>query len=354
MPIPLPRLTQLAQSITTTFTLEQLRGIAGDLPGVPPPAFPETEWQDSLPTWLAALHQSNRLSAVVDALRSCAPAAPGLQEIASWQGIAPRLFLSLGEAPLRESRLYANNLQRMIEAFHSPLEELTWREEVAHLERRVCQIEWNEEMLGTGFLVGPDLLLTCYHILEELFSGAAADGFKFWFDQKTDRKGDSVHPGVACTLAENGIIDFSPYGMDEWNQPDSAPPQADQLDYVLLRLASPPQAAANACPSTPRGWYALSMAHHPPQPGQALLIGGFPDGAPLRLIADDNACGALNENKTRLRYKAYTQPGSSGSPVFDSQWRLVAMHSGAQAGNEFHQGIPMTDIASQLKARGWL
>jgi V8-like Glu-specific endopeptidase len=28
----------------------------------------------------------------------------------------------------------------------------------------------------------------------------------------------------------------------------------------------------------------------------------------------------------RVQYLTDTEPGSSGSPVFDSQWRLVALH----------------------------
>ena len=41
-----------------------------------------------------------------------------------------------------------------------------WREQLFRLEGRVCRVEVNGDPQGTGFLVGPDKVLTCYHVLE--------------------------------------------------------------------------------------------------------------------------------------------------------------------------------------------
>jgi V8-like Glu-specific endopeptidase len=59
----------------------------------------------------------------------------------------------------------------------------------------------------------------------------------------------------------------------------------------------------------------------------------------------------LNISETRVRYRTNTQPGSSGSPCFDQDWNLVALHQG----NPPHhlrplsnQGIPLSAIAARI------
>jgi V8-like Glu-specific endopeptidase len=54
-----------------------------------------------------------------------------------------------------------------------------------------------------------------------------------------------------------------------------------------------------------------------------------------------------------LRYTTNTQPGSSGSPVFDFEWNLVALHHlGDPAFDkltaEFNQGIPANAIRRMI------
>ena len=47
---------------------------------------------------------------------------------------------------------------------------------------------------------------------------------------------------------------------------------------------------------------------------------------PLKLAPDTEAVLSVNANGTRVRYANNTEPGSSGSPVFDINWNLVALH----------------------------
>jgi tetratricopeptide (TPR) repeat protein len=53
---------------------------------------------------------------------------------------------------------------------------------------------------------------------------------------------------------------------------------------------------------------------------------GHPLGGRLSFSLNDNLL--LDYDDARMHYRAPTQPGSSGSPVFDDQWRLVALHHG--------------------------
>lgn len=56
-----------------------------------------------------------------------------------------------------------------------------------------------------------------------------------------------------------------------------------------------------------------------------------------------------------LRYRNHTRPGSSGSPVLNLQWQLVALHHAGQPIQEpvtYNQGIPMARIVKYVKDQG--
>jgi V8-like Glu-specific endopeptidase len=76
------------------------------------------------------------------------------------------------------------------------------------------------------------------------------------------------------------------------------------------------------------------MADPPPR----LYIIGHPRGRDLELSLQDNHLLALNERV--LHYRTPTEPGSSGSPVFEPEdWRVVALH---HKGNELMARIDGT------------
>jgi endonuclease G, mitochondrial len=58
-------------------------------------------------------------------------------------------------------------------------------------------------------------------------------------------------------------------------------------------------------------------------------IVGHPDARPKEIALRDN--GLLNQLENFLHYKTDTEPGNSGSPVFNDQWEVVALH---------HAGVP--------------
>jgi V8-like Glu-specific endopeptidase len=85
-----------------------------------------------------------------------------------------------------------------------------------------------------------------------------------------------------------------------------------------------------------------------------LMIAQHPDGKPLKLAVDTESVIGVNANQTRVRYATNTEPGSSGSPVFDFDWNLVALHHlGDPAYNHppaYNQGIPINNIRARLAA----
>ena len=68
----------------------------------------------------------------------------------------------------------------------------------------------------------------------------------------------------------------------------------------------------------------------------------------------------MNANRSRVRYSTNTESGSSGSPCFDQNWNLVALHHGGDPNfdvghrPEFNEGIPVDAIVTFLNRQGLL
>jgi V8-like Glu-specific endopeptidase len=93
------------------------------------------------------------------------------------------------------------------------------------------------------------------------------------------------------------------------------------LDATFLKLKGEPKAPALTLHKR-----ALEMA----EPKPRLYIIGHPKGRDLELSLQDNHLVGTNERL--LHYRTPTEPGSSGSPVFEPEdWRVVALH---HKGNE--------------------
>lgn len=63
--------------------------------------------------------------------------------------------------------------------------------------------------------------------------------------------------------------------------------------------------------------------------GDPVFIIQHPKGRRKQIVMDDNEVIAYGLLKDYLRYRADTDYGSSGSPVFNAQWQLVALHHAA-------------------------
>lgn len=91
-----------------------------------------------------------------------------------------------------------------------------------------------------------------------------------------------------------------------------------ELDFALLRLE--PAFTADA-PVDP---YPVASGLPANDGKQRLYIIGHPDGGTLSFSIHDNLL--LDYDARRLHYRTPTTGGSSGSPVFNAYWDLVALH----------------------------
>lgn len=89
-----------------------------------------------------------------------------------------------------------------------------------------------------------------------------------------------------------------------------------QLDATFLKLKGEPKAAP-----LPLHGSAMQMNEPPPR----MYIIGHPRGRDLEIAMQDNYLVACNDSL--VHYRTPTEPGSSGSPVFESNaWEVVALH----------------------------
>lgn len=239
---------------------------------------------------------------------------------------------------------------------------VVFRDGQAAAEDCVCRILISDGAVGTGFLVAPDLVLTNYHVVEGLIRGQIPpERFVFQFDDR--RLSDGSRPqGVRLSLAADGTqaIDWSPSTPEEDSgQPEARTPGLEHLDYALLRLERPigeePSVHASQGAPVPRGWVSLAETPPPIAQDMPLFILQHPDGSPLSLAFDTSAVLEVRAGGTRVRYRVNTERGSSGSPVFDAKWRIVALHHyGDPAYNHprYNQGVPIKAILARLAAQG--
>jgi V8-like Glu-specific endopeptidase len=248
--------------------------------------------------------------------------------------------------------------QRVIDKGMGFLDGRQFRERWGRIERQVCRIEFPEgQHQGSGFLVASDVLITNYHVMKPIIDNPTrAAEVVVRFDYLDNTSGQA---STTVKLAADWLIDHSPMSPKDPDPSafnDLAP---DQLDYTLVRLASkigdqPPTGASS---SEGRGWIKPKAEAHDFQASPFLALVQYPKDYTLRSTWDNQAFKELNANGTRVRYRANTESGSSGSPCFNINWELVALHhiGGSRltaAQDAFNQGIPFTKILDLLQQRG--
>ena len=216
--------------------------------------------------------------------------------------------------------------------------------------------------MGTGFLLGPDVVITNYHVLQNVIrQPAQAAKVVLRFDYKRLADGTTLNQGTVFRLTSaNWLLDESPYSkVDLLVDPGDQTPTDEELDYALLRVdgepGNQPVADDKAEPDAPTRKWIVPKEPVAPLPVDApVFIVQHPEAGPLKLAMDTKSVLEINGNSTRVRYRTNTEPGSSGSPVFTDQWELAALHhSGDRAVvPAFNQGIPFAAILALLEKRG--
>jgi endonuclease G len=159
--------------------------------------------------------------------------------------------------------------------------------------------------IGTGFLVGHDLLMTARHVLP---SAAEASDIKLALDDEENYVGTPIAAK---------IYQLDPLRFYWENQ---------GLDVAIVAVAS-------LDPTNPMlsdfGSHRIVGSDNAIMPGAAVSIIQHPNGEPKRIVVH-NSHFVSNDKSADAHltcwYTGDTESGSSGSPVFDAEWKVVAVH----------------------------
>ncbi|GAB3785218.1 trypsin-like serine peptidase [Nocardioides ungokensis] len=232
-------------------------------------------------------------------------------------------------------------------AFEDPA---LFRSRLAASEVRVCQVVVGGEAAGSGFLVGPQHILTNWHVAQSL-GGPGRDGVAL-FDHKRDTQGAVVNPGRPVPFAADWKVASSGFAADSVELSPEGPAMG-LFDYALVQLSEPvgSEGIAPDHSGDPRGSFALSARTTPISADEPLWVLGHPSTADVQfplLLSFASPSGAnLSTNLTRLRYKMNTKKGSSGSVVLDRNFDAVALHHFGGATD--NQGVPIGLVVEDVR-----
>lgn len=134
-------------------------------------------------------------------------------------------------------------------------------------------------------------------------------------------------------------------GQIVWSSP------VNDCDATIVKLASPPPEVAG-----------LSLSNTPlrmedtSQRSSRLYVIGYPGGGSVAFSINDNVMLGCNER--RIHYRTATEGGSSGSPVFENNWQVVALHHAGKVRMprldnptlvyEANEGVPISAIRTAV------
>jgi hypothetical protein len=222
---------------------------------------------------------------------------------------------------------------------------------MADNESKICVVMAADERngaaipmrLGTGFLVGPDAVLTAYHTLSAHIAAANA-------------KLES--PGRCCAVfdyysgdpltsfdkipASCRVVEFHKDWLISANEdmpqdglfraPNSQQLQLlpTRLDFALIKLADPiGKQTRQRAGGARRSWIRVCPPAVNLRQDDRIIIPQHPNGYHLRIDFGrfSQTDSDLDTSKTRMRYDTETDTGTSGAPCFDHRFMLVGMHN---------------------------
>ena len=266
------------------------------------------------------LRVSERRADALSQLKSGAQAVPTEAALAAADSEAGQLRKSLVEDKAHDP----NGFERIVGK--SNLLSMSYLERGRRTADAVCrivvQMRGGGATYGTGFLVGPRLLLTNNHVLP---NARLADQAEIEFGYQHDADGVLAIP-TRFNLASQELF---------FTDPD--------YDFTLVALAD---LSDTGVPLERFGWLPLLPLTGKAVDGEAVSIIQHPKGEAKQLaihaseiIVLDPAQNAFDTDRF-IHYSTDTEPGSSGAPVFNDQWQVVAVH---------HKAVPHRDDLDKVE-----
>ena len=161
----------------------------------------------------------------------------------------------------------------------------------------VCRILVDGVAMGSGFLIAPGVLMTNQHVIRDTSDARLAlleFGFEFGFDDiKPARRKFEIDLTQPFAISHEDHLDFSIFHI-----------KGEGLDSL--------------------GWLPLEPRTDKILEGEPVVIVQHPNGREKELCLFNSEL--VQRVQAFLHYTTDTEPGSSGSPVFNRQWQVVALH----------------------------
>lgn len=197
---------------------------------------------------------------------------------------------------------------------NSNLNSISWLEIGMRVAKSVGKVKLPKGS-GTGFLLKGGYLMTNHHVLSSV---AVVKSSSVQFDYEEDPSGKVKSQSI--------------YQLD----PDSYVSFADPYDVAVVKVLPNPDEP----PIENWGW--LELDQQAPGAEEFVTIIQHPRGRPKE-VSFDRVQGIV---PPVLKYFTDTEAGSSGSPVFNKDWKVVALHHGAN--QESNQGTLVKALIDQL------
>lgn len=205
--------------------------------------------------------------------------------------------------------------------------------------RSVARIAFgNGRPQGTGFLIAQGLLMTNNHVIS---TPAEAQSMVLEFDYELDLQ-DKARAVTTFALDPASFFVTHP---------------VQGLDFTVVAVGARLSGSKDLAEF---GWCPLSAANDKHAIGEAVNIIQHPRGRYKEVVLRENRLVARAEEA--LHYAADTEPGASGSPVYNSQWQPIALHHwggpfhaviddrGQKIPAEINEGIRVSAIVKALTA----
>lgn len=189
---------------------------------------------------------------------------------------------------------------------------LSWIRRGLVVSKSVCRVRIparGQDKTGTGFLIAGGRIVTNHHVIgdAETAGRALVD-----FNYEEDENGRALQPFTYELSSTNFVTD-----------PDN--------DCSIITV----NRSSNARPLDE--WGALTFSRNPRyQENDAVVIVQHPGGGPKEISIANSVIVGTKHNL--VFYTSDTYQGSSGSPVFDEDWHVIALHRSAGRHDEQRGG----------------
>jgi len=192
---------------------------------------------------------------------------------------------------------------------------------------------------GSGVMISDRLFLTNNHVIR---TAEVASRMAVEFAYERDTADQPVQP-TRYALAPSDL--FVADGLDD-------------LDYTLVAIGSKLGGPGEL---QDFGWCPLSTGADDHALGEVANIVQHPDGRHKEVVIRENRL--VSRPSRVLHYVADTDIGSSGSPVFNNEWKIIALHhygepslqiedeNGQRVPREVNEGIRVSAIVGELRER---